>query len=236
MSSTPAKRVRLVADDPDRKAAEPREAADDVLGEARLQLEERALVDDRTDHALDVVRLRRLVGDELVELRRLTIDRVGRVVVRRRLAVVLRQEAEQVARVLERRLLVVRGQVRDAGLDRVRVGAAELLERHLLPRHGLHHVGAGDEHERRALHHQDEVRDRRRVDGAAGARAHHERELRDDTRELHVAPEDLGVAGERDNALLDSRAARVVDPDHRAAVLAREIEHLADLLRDRLGQ
>ena len=159
----------------------------------------------------------------------------ARLVVRRRLGVVLRQEAEQVARVLERGLLVGRGQVRDAGLRRVRVGAAELLERDLLAGDGLHDVGAGDEHVRRALDHQHEVGHRGRVDGAAGAGAHHERELRHDAGELHVPPEDLRVAGERDDALLDARAARVVDPDHRAAVLRRQVQHLADLLGDDLA-
>ena len=39
-------RGRLVADDADAMAAEPREAADDVLRVARLDLEEVAVVDD----------------------------------------------------------------------------------------------------------------------------------------------------------------------------------------------
>src|SRR5205085_7930290 len=68
------------------------------------------------------------------------------------------------------------------------------------------------------------------------ARPHHQGELRDHTRALHVAPEDLRVACERDDALLDPRAARVVDPDDRAPVLEREIHHLADLLREDLAQ
>ena len=108
---------------------------DDVLGVERLDLEEVAVVDDRGDHLLDVVRLVRLVGHERVELGRLPVDRIGRLVVRRRVRVRLRQEAEQIARVLERRLLVGRRQVRDARLRRVRVRAAELLERHLLAGH-----------------------------------------------------------------------------------------------------
>ena len=149
----------------------------------------------------------------------LAVDRIGGSGVRGALDVVLRQEREQVARVLEAGLLVRRGEVRDARLRGVRRRAAELLERDLLAGHGLHDVGAGDEHVRRALGHQHEVGDRRRVDGAAGARPHHERELRHDPGGLDVAPEDLGVAGERDDALLDPRPARVVDPDHRAAVL-----------------
>ena len=52
-------RLRLVADDADRVPAEPREAADDVLGAVRLHLEELAVVDDLRDHLLHVVRLRR---------------------------------------------------------------------------------------------------------------------------------------------------------------------------------
>ena len=41
----------LVADDPDSVPTEPREAAHDVLRVRRLDLEERAVVDDRLDHA-----------------------------------------------------------------------------------------------------------------------------------------------------------------------------------------
>ena len=52
-------RLRLVADDADAVAAEPREAADDVLREERLHLEELAVVDDRArSPRLHVVRLR----------------------------------------------------------------------------------------------------------------------------------------------------------------------------------
>ena len=154
----------------------------------------------------------------------------------RPLEVVLGQEREQVARVLEHRLLVGRSEVSDARLGRVRLGAAELLERDLLARDRLHDVGAGDEHVRARLRHQHEVGDRGRVDGAAGGRAEHERELRDHARGLDVAPEDLRVAGERDDALLDPRPARVVDPDHRAPVLQGHVHHLADLLGEDLGQ
>ena len=124
---------------------------------------------------------------------------------------------------------------RNARLRRVRGRAAEILERHLLAGHGLHHVGAGDEHVRRALDHEDEVGDRRRVDRAAGAGAHHQRDLRHDAGRLHVPPEDLRVPGERDDALLDPRAARVVDPDHRAAELHRQVHDLADLLGEDLA-
>ena len=177
-------RLRLVADDADGLPAEPREAAHDVLGVALVDLEEVAVVDDVADDRLDVVRLRRRVGDDRVELGRAAIARVVRAHVRHRLEVVLRQEREQVARLVAERVLVVGDQVRDARALRVRVRAAEILERDLLARHGAHDLGPGDEHVRGAARHEHEVGDRGRVDGAARARAHHERDLRDDARGL----------------------------------------------------
>ena len=216
--------------------AEPREAAHDVLGPVRVHLEEVAVVDDALDHALDVVRLVGAVGDERVERRILTLDRVGGRRVRRRVEVVLGQEGEEVARLLETRLLVRGREVRHARAGRVGGGTAQLLECHVLPGDGLHDVGAGDEHVRRLLDHEHEVGDRRRIDGAAGARPHHERDLRHDAGCLHVPPEDLRVAGERHDAFLDARAARVVDPDHRTPVLHGHVHDLADLLREDLGE
>ena len=47
MSSTPAIALRLVADDADRVAVQAREAADDVLREVLVDLEELAVVDDQ---------------------------------------------------------------------------------------------------------------------------------------------------------------------------------------------
>ena len=132
---------------------------------------------------------------------------------------------------------LVRGdEMRDARLRRVRRRAAQVLEAHVLAGHGLHDVGSGDEHVRRALGHQHEVGDRGRVDRAAGARAHDQRNLRHDPGRLNVPPEDLRVARERDDTFLDPRAARVVDPDHGAAHLHGHVHHLADLLREDLRQ
>src|SRR4029079_14010209 len=72
--------------------------------------------------------------------------------------------------------------------------------------------------------------------GAHGARPHDQRDLRHDTRCPDVAPEDLRIAGERHDAFLDPRAARVVDPDHRTADLHGHLHDLADLLREHLGE
>ena len=101
---------------------------------------------------------------------------------------------------------------------------------HRLVRHRLHHVGAGDEHVGAVLHHEDEVGHRRRIDRAAGAGPHDQRHLRHHARGQHVALEHLGIAGERGDALLDARAAAVIEADHRRAHLHRLVHDLADLL------
>ena len=75
-----------------------------------------------------------------------------------------------------------------------------------------------------------------RVDGAARARPHDQPDLRDHARALDVAHEDVAVGAERDDALLDPRAARVVDADHRAADLGGQVHDLAHLLGHDLAQ
>ena len=129
----------------------------------------------------------------------------------------------------DRGLVVVHREVGDAAPLVVRHRAAELLLRHLLVRHGPHDVGSGHEHVARALHHDDEVGDRRRVHGAAGARPHDRGDLRDDTGRERVAKEDVGVAAERQHAFLNARAAGVVEPDDRRAHLHRQVHDLDDL-------
>ena len=100
----------------------------------------------------------------------------------------------------------------------------------------LDHVGAGDEHVRGLLDHEDEVGHRRAVDRAAGARAHDQADLRDHAAAHDVADEHVAVGAERDDALLDPRAAGVVDPDHRAADLGRQVHDLAHLLAHHLAE
>ena len=107
---------------------------------------------------------------------------------------------------------------------------------HLLVRDGADDVRAGDEHVARRFDHEHEVGDRRRVDRAARARPQHRRQLGHDARRQRVAQEDVGVAGQRHDALLDARAARIVEPDDRRARLHRQVHHLADLPGVRLGQ
>ena len=113
---------------------------------------------------------------------------------------------------------------------------AERLGVDVLARHGPDDVGPRDEHVRRLLHHEDEVGDRRGVDAAARAGPHDQADLRHDAGRPDVAQEDVGVGAERHDALLDARAAAVVDADDRAADAGREVHDLADLLADDLAE
>ena len=133
------------------------------------------------------------------------------------------QVAQQLADAQQQRALVREGAVAHARLGRVRVGAAQLLLRHLLVGDRLDHVRAGHEHVARAARHEREVGDGGGVDRAAGARPEHGRDLRDDAARERVLEKDVGVAAERRHALLDARAARVVEADDRRAVLHREL-------------
>ena len=107
---------------------------------------------------------------------------------------------------------------------------AERLHVDLLVGHRPHHVRARNEHVARAPYHEDEVHERGGVDGAAGAGAEDDRDLWHDPRREGVSEEDLRVAGERNDALLDPGAARVVQSDDGGAVLEGEVLDLDDLL------
>ena len=140
------------------------------------------------------------------------------------------------AHVVEAGLLVGRDERGHTRLGGVAHGAAELLEGDVLAGDRLHHVGAGDEHVRGALHHEDEVGHGRRVDGAAGARPQDHADLGDHARRRDVAVEDAAVGVQRDDALLNARPGAVVEPDHRDPGGGGQVHHLVDLLGEDLAE
>src|SRR5206468_1050488 len=102
--------------------------------------------------------------------------------------------------------------------------------------HGFHDARARDEHVGDPAHHEHEVGDRRAVHRATSTGTEDGADLRDDARGERVAQEDVGVAAERYDALLDARAARVVEADDGRAVLERQVHYLADLFGVRFGE
>ena len=120
--------------------------------------------------------------------------------------------------------------MRDAGGSVVHVAAAKLFEVDLLARDNADHFRARDEHVALAGDYEYEVGDRRRVDGAARARAGDDADLRDHPRRAHVAIKDVRVTGQCDDAFLDPSPAGIVDADDRHAVAQRQLLDLDDLL------
>gem|GEM_PF-5058313 len=195
-----------------------------------MDLEPAPAVDDPLDHRVHVVGLLRVLGHELVELRLHAVDGIVGRDEGRSLGVVQGQVGQESAQ--ERHLgpPVDRGEVGHPRGRRVGRRAPEVLARDLLVGDGLDHVRPRDVHVGGALHHAHEVRDRRAVDGAAGAGPDDGRDLGHDAGGLGVAPEDLRVAPEALDAFLDARAAGVVEAHDRHAHLQGGVHHLADLL------
>ena len=171
MSSTPASTIGWLPTMPTVRPSTPPEPAQDRARPVREVLHELAVVDDRLDDLVHVVGQVRAGRQQVAQLRAQPLGVVVGLDRRGLLHVVLREVREQVAHVVEARLLVGGDERGDAGLRGVAHRPAELLQRDVLAGHRLHDVGAGDEHVRRLADHEDEVGHRRRVHGAAGARA-----------------------------------------------------------------
>ena len=226
----------LVGDHPDRAPSQTREPDEQVAGELPVHFEELAVVHDMPDHLAHIVRLRGAVGHDLEQIFVPPVHRIVAGTDRRAVEVVRRDEAEERPHCRQALRLGVVDEVRHAGGRPVHVGATQALEVHLLVRHRLHDVRAGDEHVGDPPHHEHEVGDGRAVDRPARARAKDGAQLRHHAGGEGVAQEDLGVATQRDDPLLDAGAARVVEPDDGSPVSHGEVHDLADLFRVRLGQ
>ena len=236
----PGQAGRLVGHHAHGPAAKTGKPDQHVLREVLMHFEKVAVVDNRVDDLEHVVGLVRRDGHQGVQRLVGAVHRIARLHSRRIINVVTWQKREQFANQPQTVAVVIDHEVGDPALLVVRHRAAELLHRHLLVRHGADDIGAGHEHVARAAHHDGEVGDGRRVHGPAGARPHDGGDLRDDPGRKRVAQKDVGVARQRDDALLDARAPRVVETDDRGANLHRRLHDLHDLggvgLRERSAE
>ena len=226
----------LIGDEAHRPAFDAAETGDDVAREGFADLEEVALVRDFVDQLFHVVRLVRIFRHQRVEAHLRALRRVVGRPMRRLLAVVERQEIEEAAQLFDGDDIVLECAIRHGGFGGVHFGAAQLFGRHVFLRHRLHNIGTGDEHVGRVLHHEDEVCHGGRIDVAARARAHDHGNLRHHAGRQHVALEHFAITGERGDAFLDARAARIQQADHRRTVLHRHVLDLADLLGMGFGE
>ena len=163
--------------------------------EAGLDLEEVARIDDARDDAADVVGLLGLDRNDVAQ-RGIRID------VARRLAAAADPPgcwtAESSGACWHRKTASSSSSATkwiDARVGHVRVGAAQLLGRHVFAGDLLDHLRSGDEHLGLARL-DDEVGERRAVSRAARAGAADQRDLRHSAGQHHVGVEDLAVARE----------------------------------------
>jgi len=195
-----------------------------------VNLEETALVDDQPDHLFDVVGLAGIVGHEVVErllgAQGIVLGRLeGRV-----FHVILRHIPQDLADQEQGVFLGVGRHVAHAADGIVRHRAAQLLEADVLVSHRADHVGAGHEHIRCIFDHKYKVGQRRAVNRPTRARPHDHAELGNHAAGERVAQEDVRVAAQADDALLNPRSARIVQADDGRAILDRHIQDLADFL------
>ena len=123
-----------------------------------------------------------------------------------------------------------------ARLLAVDAGTTKVVGADILADDGLHDFRTREEHVAAHIGHDDEVGEGGRIHGATGARTEDGRNLRDDTRSVDVALEDLSVTGEGAGTLLDTGTARVADADDGSANFHGLVHHLADLQRHGLTQ
>ncbi len=220
----------LIGDDAHGTPVQPREAHHDVAGEVLMDFEEFAVIDHAMNDIGDVVGLVGFGRHQRVERRVHASGGVRGGTARRIVAIVLRQVAEQLADHAQALAIVGRDEMADAADGVVGHGAAQALLGDVLVGDRLDDVGAGDEHVAGGIHHEDEIGDGGRVDGAAGARPHDGGDLRHDARGQRVAQEDIGVAAQGQHTLLDACAAGIVETDDGRAVLHGMVHDLADFL------
>ena len=156
---------RLVGHDPQGVPVEPGEAGEELLGEQLLELQPRALVDDRLYHLAHVVTAARLLGDQLAQ-RFLAAARWLRRPRHDSLVARLRHVPEVGLGELDRFFVVGHERIAKTTFGRVHPCPAKLLERDLLADHDLDHARRAEIHRRVAFDHYDHVAEGRYVRAA----------------------------------------------------------------------
>ena len=118
----------------------------------------------------------------------------------------------------------------------VDVGSPQALHVHVLVGDGPDHLGSRDEHVGSAPDHEDEVGDGRGVHGSPRTGAQDHGDLGHNSRGQGVPQDDVGVATQGDDALLDPGSPRIVEADEGSSVLHGHLLELDDLFRVGLGE
>src|SRR2546427_3416954 len=117
----------LIGDHADRPAGEPREPDDQVVAVVPLDLEKRRVVDDVAEDVVHVVRLRRLIRDDLEERLFAAVGRIVGRAGRGTVQIVAREERQQRANRADRLELGIVHEMRYAGGAAMHVGIAHFV-------------------------------------------------------------------------------------------------------------
>src|SRR6266702_2965495 len=199
----PGVNLGLVRHDPNRIPVESGESDDDILSPERLYLEQFASIDDPGYDIPDIVRLVRVVRQDIVELA-LVPDGWLRLGSRRVLGVVGWDEAQEFPDLLESFQLVLCEKVRASALCVVESCTSKLFEINVLIENGFDDVWSRYEHVARLIDHYCEICHGRGIHRTSRTRTHHSRYLRDHSRAQDVAKQYLSITTQTDNSFLDS--------------------------------
>ena len=138
------------------------------------------------------------------------------------------EQRRDLARAVERRCVVLRRHVYDAGPATVRLRTAEALHVDVLAGDAADHLRTGDEDATVTAHDHD-VGQRRAVRRATGGRAEHDRDLRHPTRGPHHRREHDPDTVEGQHALRQPSAAGVPQTQHRYAFAHGHVDRVDDV-------
>ena len=226
----------MVGDDTRRATVETCETADDVACVVFLYLHEVAVINDKVDDILHVVRFVGVVRNDFVQALLDTHGVVGAFQYRCLFHIVLRDETYQTANLLQSLFL---GGCHKVGYTRfgcVYACATQFGNAYVLTRNGFHYFRTRDEHIRVLLGHHDEVGQSRAVNSTTGARTEDDTYLGYDTRSEDVTLENLCITSQGASTFLDTRTTRVVQTDDRGTQFHGLVHHVANLQCHSLAQ
>ncbi len=220
----------VICHNANRAAVEPAKTDYDVRRIMRLDFKEIMIIDDCCDQLLNIVGFVGIFRDQGLQAQVLPCNAVGAALYRRVFHVVRRQVTQQFPDHHQRLFIIFRDQMGHTAFRIVRHRPAKVFHRHLFMCHCLDHFRACHKHIRRVLRHDDIIGHGRRINSSPRARTKYGRNLRNNTGSHDIPEENVGITRQALHPFLNSRAARIVQPDHRGPHPHRQVHDLHDLV------
>ena len=225
----PRKESRLVRHDPDSPSPQPCKSDHNILGKIRHDLKKISIIDHRHNDLLHIIRNIRIIRNHLSQSRHLTTNIIPARDTRSILHIISRQETQQLADLQYHLLLGIPQEMGHTADRSMRHRSPQLLLTDQFMRHRLNHIRPGNEHMTVPPDHKNKIGQSRRITRPPGTRSENSRNLRNHTRRHGIAKKNTRIPGQALHPLLNTRAARIIQSDHRSTVLQSQILHLHDL-------